>query len=156
MDFLACFRFYPMILWWNTLKKYHVMFGYTCHQVLYGGGVYSNSHKWIEGLSNFMITYGVRPYYMLSLEYVGGGHFNVKVFSPTVEINYETKYSDEDLEGMSRGFFRFPDLEIDSLSTIIWCNAYSSGYAASDLLISSSHLKKKRFYKVIFWTIFCK
>ena len=94
---------------------------------------------------------------MLSLEYVGGGHFNVKVFSPTaVEINYETKYSDEDLEGMSRGFFRFPDLEIDSLCTIIWCNAYSSGYAASDLLISSSHLKKKRFYKVIFWTIFCK
>ena len=118
------------------------------------GAVYSNIHKWIEGLSNFMITYGVRPYYMLYLEYVGGGHFNVKVFNPTaVEINYETQYSAEDLEGMGRGFFRFPDLEIDNLSTIIWCNAYSSGNAASDLVISRSHLKRKRFYKVIFWTI---
>ena len=112
-------------------------------------GVYSKSHKWIEGLSNFMITYGVRPYYMVSMEYVGGGHFNVTVFNPSaVEVNYEITYPDEELEGMARGFFTFPDIEIDSLCTIIGCNAYTNGNAASDVVIGSSHLKKKRYYKV--------
>ncbi|KAK1373566.1 hypothetical protein POM88_029759 [Heracleum sosnowskyi] len=104
---------------------------------------------YIQGLKDMMSYYGLKPYHMVLLQYVGGANFNMRFFTPYgVEMKYPTDHDVPEFAVITTDMI-CTDIEEDKLCSTFNYNVYRNFAGLYNLVIESNHLSGQSFTKVL-------
>ncbi|KAK1376768.1 hypothetical protein POM88_032961 [Heracleum sosnowskyi] len=145
----------PFVIEYGSTIKEKVFLEMPTGEVWFGK--YVKGSDYVEGLSELMSFYGVRPYHIVLFNYSGDEHFKLRIFNECgVEICYpfscplsshlRARRNDPFIFA---GNMKLDGTEIDKLACTFKFNVFHNFRGVHDILISKEHLTLQTNYKVI-------
>lgn len=125
-------------------------------------GKYVSGNFYVEGLEDMMLFYGIRPYHMVVLRYLGGSDFKIQFFNEcAVEICYPFSCPSSNRFRVKRndpftvvGNIKLTKVEIDKLAATCSFNMLDNFNGFYDFVIDKTHLNPASYYEVFFVPIY--